>query len=79
MLKLTGPIWVTAYDVAAVFDLPVRMVGRLRTGGLVAVRAVGRGGVYRYHLGDVEALANTPGWLADRARSHLKAARRDGA
>lgn len=77
MLKLTGPAWITVYEVADVFDLPVRMVGRLRTAGLVAV--VGKGGVYRYHLGDVETLANTPGWFADRARARLKTARRTGA
>lgn len=76
MLKLTGPIWITVYDVADVFDLPAQMVGRLRTDGLVVVRKVGRRGVYRYHLGSVETLANTPGWLADRARRHLKAAQR---
>jgi hypothetical protein len=76
MLKITGPVWITVYDVADIFDLPVRMVGRLHTAGLVAV--VSKGGVYRYHLGDVEALANTPGWFADRARARLKAARRNG-
>jgi hemoglobin len=50
MLKLSGPIWISVYDVADVFDLPPRMAGRSRTGGLVAVQAVGRGGVYRHRL-----------------------------
>ena len=40
MLKLSGPIWISVYDVADVFDLPPRMVGRSRTRGLVAVQAV---------------------------------------